>query len=633
MPIGILALFAIAMVLHIPTVRIPHKIDVLGLTLLSAGVTAIILLTTWGGAEYAWLSPEILGMGALSIVLLAAFCYVETRAEEPIIPLDLFKIRTFSVASAVSFAIGFTMFGAIVYMPLYLQVVQNSSPTKSGLQLLPMVAGMLTTFIVSGRLVSRTGRYKIFPIMGTFVVAVGSTPLSELNVSTPYWHVAIDMFVVGLGLGLVMQVLVVAVQNSVPHARLGTATSTATFCPHRRCLRRRGPRRGLQQPADPPARPLHVAGDPKDRLVRRHHGEPRGDQRLSRRRQGPPHRRHQPLAPDRLPGGRAHGARRVRALLADEGGAAAHDRARGTDLTARRPRERRPRPRGPRAALALSIATHVALHVARIAWRHVPQHQTLRGLEPPATPEEIEAAARQYVRKVSGVQKPTAATVEEFERAVSAVAAATSGCSACSRHVASRRRPCRRCAARTSSPRRQRARPTRSAPWNSTCTSGGLTGPAVRRDGPRVRGARDARRGARRAHALVHGPLLPDGVVAPATDPMLEGYTALGFVAGLTERLRLRLLVTGVTYRHPGLLAKIVTTLDVLSAGGAELGIGAAWYEREHVGLGVPFPPMAERFERLEEALQICLQMWSDDDGPFEGVHYQLAETPLPPRP
>jgi F420-dependent oxidoreductase-like protein len=121
--------------------------------------------------------------------------------------------------------------------------------------------------------------------------------------------------------------------------------------------------------------------------------------------------------------------------------------------------------------------------------------------------------------------------------------------------------------------------------------------------------------------------------MAPAEDPMLEGYTALGYVAGLTQTLRLRVLVTGVTYRHPGLLAKIVTTLDVLSGGRAELGMGAAWYEREHRGLGVPFPPIGERFERLEEALQICLQMWSDDNGPFEGKHYRLAETLCSPPP
>jgi F420-dependent oxidoreductase-like protein len=121
--------------------------------------------------------------------------------------------------------------------------------------------------------------------------------------------------------------------------------------------------------------------------------------------------------------------------------------------------------------------------------------------------------------------------------------------------------------------------------------------------------------------------------LATSEDPMLEGYTTLGYLAGLTESMTLGLLVTGVTYRHPGLLAKTVTTLDVLSEGRAQLGIGAAWYEREHRGLGVPFPPLAERFERLEEALQVCLQMWSDDDGPYEGRHYRLAETICSPRP
>jgi F420-dependent oxidoreductase-like protein len=119
----------------------------------------------------------------------------------------------------------------------------------------------------------------------------------------------------------------------------------------------------------------------------------------------------------------------------------------------------------------------------------------------------------------------------------------------------------------------------------------------------------------------------------PADEPMLESYTTLAYVAAKTDRLRLRTLVTGVTYRHPGLLAKTVTTLDVLSRGRAELGIGAAWYEREHIGLGVRFPPLAERFERLEEALQICLQMWSDENGPYDGRHYQLAETLCVPAP
>ena len=119
----------------------------------------------------------------------------------------------------------------------------------------------------------------------------------------------------------------------------------------------------------------------------------------------------------------------------------------------------------------------------------------------------------------------------------------------------------------------------------------------------------------------------------PAEEPMLEGYTTLSFAAAKTERLRFRLLVGGVTYRHPGLLAKTVTTLDVLSGGRAELGLGAAWYEREHRGLGVPFPPLSERYERLEETIQICFQMWSDDNGPYEGAHYRLAETLCSPPP
>lgn len=124
-----------------------------------------------------------------------------------------------------------------------------------------------------------------------------------------------------------------------------------------------------------------------------------------------------------------------------------------------------------------------------------------------------------------------------------------------------------------------------------------------------------------------------EAVDAAAQDPFLEGYTSLGFLAGQTERIALGLLVTGVTYRHPGVLAKTVATLDVLSQGRSMLGLGAAWYEREHVGLGIPYPPLGQRFEMLEEALQICAQMWSDDDGPFHGKHYQLAETICQPQP
>jgi MFS family permease len=154
---------------------------------------------------------------------------VELKVAEPIISLQLFKNRTFSAASAVGFVIGFTMFGSIVYLPLYLQVVHGASPTKSGLELLPMVTGMLITFVLSGQLVTRTGRYKIFPIVGSAVVALGLVALSRLGPTTSFSFAAVGMFIIGLGMGLVMQVLVVAVQNAVPHSQLGTATATATF--------------------------------------------------------------------------------------------------------------------------------------------------------------------------------------------------------------------------------------------------------------------------------------------------------------------------------------------------------------------------------------------------------------------
>jgi EmrB/QacA subfamily drug resistance transporter len=229
-PIGIVALFIIAAVLHIPVNRKHHKVDWWGTTFLSAGVVGWILATTLGGTPgWAWGSVAIMLMMILSTVSLGIFVFVETQAKEPIIPLGLFRNRTFSAASAVSFGIGFTMFGSIVYLPLYLQVVHGATPTSSGLELLPMVAGMLITFVISGRLVSKTGRYKIFPILGLGITTLGLILLAMLGAHTSYGVAAIDMFVVGFGLGLVMQVLVVAVQNAVPHSQLGTATATATF--------------------------------------------------------------------------------------------------------------------------------------------------------------------------------------------------------------------------------------------------------------------------------------------------------------------------------------------------------------------------------------------------------------------
>ncbi len=228
-PIGILALFIIASVLHIPARRTEHAVDYLGTTLLGAAVASIILLTTWGGTTYAWGSGPIVGLAVAAVCLVVVFCLVERRAAEPLIPLGLFRIRVFSTSSAVGFIVGFIMFGAIIYIPLYLQTVHGASPTVSGLELLPMVFGMLITFITSGRLVTRWGRYKVFPIAGTAVMAVGLYLLSLMTPSTTMAVSSLDMLVVGLGVGLVMQVLVVAVQNAVPYAQLGTATSAATF--------------------------------------------------------------------------------------------------------------------------------------------------------------------------------------------------------------------------------------------------------------------------------------------------------------------------------------------------------------------------------------------------------------------
>jgi EmrB/QacA subfamily drug resistance transporter len=228
-PIGIVALFVIATVLHLPVRRVHHRIDWAGTSLLSAAVTAIILMTTWGGTQYPWGSGIIIGLAVASVALVIAFCVVETRAAEPIIPLKLFRNRTFSSASGVGFIIGFAMFGAIIYLPLYLQTVHGATPTASGLEILPVVIGMLFTFIVSGRLVTRTGRYKVFPILGSAVLTVGLALLTRLGPHTSFVPASLYMLVVGLGVGLIMQVIVVAVQNSVPYSQLGVATSTSTF--------------------------------------------------------------------------------------------------------------------------------------------------------------------------------------------------------------------------------------------------------------------------------------------------------------------------------------------------------------------------------------------------------------------
>jgi EmrB/QacA subfamily drug resistance transporter len=229
MPIGALAVAIVVWRLHLHTPAISHRIDVLGAVLLSGGVGALTMVATWGGSEYAWGSQTILLLALTGIVLLGAFTWWETRAEEPIIPLTLFRSRVFTVANAMGFTIGMAMFGAIIFLPLYLQLVYGLSPTSSGLHMLPLMAGLLAASISSGRAISRIGRYRMFPIAGTAILIVGMFLLSRLGVDTPTWVASIYMLIVGVGIGLVMQVLILVVQNDAPPGQIGVATSTATF--------------------------------------------------------------------------------------------------------------------------------------------------------------------------------------------------------------------------------------------------------------------------------------------------------------------------------------------------------------------------------------------------------------------
>jgi EmrB/QacA subfamily drug resistance transporter len=228
-PIGALAVVVVVTRLHLHTPTIRHRIDYLGAGLLAGGVSALILVTTWGGSEYAWGSATILGLAAVGIALLVLFVWRETKAEEPILPLSLFRSSVFSIANSMGFTIGMTLFGAIIFIPLYLQLVYGASPTSSGLRLLPLMAGLLVAAILSGRWISRVGRYRMFPIAGTATLVVGMFLLSQLTVGTAPWVASVYMLVVGVGIGLVMQVLVLVVQNDVRPQDIGVATSTATF--------------------------------------------------------------------------------------------------------------------------------------------------------------------------------------------------------------------------------------------------------------------------------------------------------------------------------------------------------------------------------------------------------------------
>ncbi|MDR7385640.1 EmrB/QacA subfamily drug resistance transporter [Promicromonospora iranensis] len=228
-PLGAVALLVVAVVLPRITTDARPRIDYAGITLLATVSTAIVLVTSLGGTTWGWRSGPVYALVALAIAGLLAFVLAERHAPEPVLPLRLFRNKVFSVAAVIGFAVGFAMFGAITYLPLYLQTVKGSTPTESGLEMTPMMLGLLITSIASGQLISRTGRYKIYPVLGTAITAVGLYLLSLMDQDTTTLQAGLSMFVLGAGLGMVTQVLVIAVQNAVSYRDLGTATSGATY--------------------------------------------------------------------------------------------------------------------------------------------------------------------------------------------------------------------------------------------------------------------------------------------------------------------------------------------------------------------------------------------------------------------
>jgi EmrB/QacA subfamily drug resistance transporter len=229
LPLGGIALALLVTRLHLPKYRTEHRIDWLGAGLLSVGITALVMITTWGGHDYAWGSKQIMGLAVLSVVTLVAFLFVERRAAEPILSLKLFKNRNFTIVSAIGFLLGFGMFGAINFLPLYQQTVQGSSATNSGLLLLPMMIGMMIVSIVAGQVITKTGRYKAFPVIGGIGMTAGFIVLSFVDMNTTKTQLALMMVVLGSGMGFLMQTTMLIAQNSVDQKDLGVASSAATF--------------------------------------------------------------------------------------------------------------------------------------------------------------------------------------------------------------------------------------------------------------------------------------------------------------------------------------------------------------------------------------------------------------------
>jgi EmrB/QacA subfamily drug resistance transporter len=229
LPVGVIALIVTSVVLRLPRPVGQARIDIVGITLLGAAIVCLVLVTSWGGTTYAWGSPVIIVLAVAAVTLTVAWLISARRAANPVIPLRLFADRVFWIACAISLIMGVAMFGAISYLPTYLQIVTGVSPTVSGLLLLPLIAGLLVTAITSGRMIARTGSYRMYPIVGTVLAAAGLALLSRLGLHTSHLTASLYMVVLGLGIGMFMQVMVLIVQNSAARADLGAATSSVNL--------------------------------------------------------------------------------------------------------------------------------------------------------------------------------------------------------------------------------------------------------------------------------------------------------------------------------------------------------------------------------------------------------------------
>ncbi len=229
LPLGALALAIISAVLHLPAKRSPARIDYRGAALLTIGITSIVLVTTWGGTQYAWGSAPVIALIAVGATALAAFVQVQRTAAEPIIPLHIFRTRNFSLMSVIGFLTGFVMFGAVLFLPLYQQTVQGASATNSGLLLLPMLVSMMLVSLFAGRATSTTGRYRIFPIAGSALMVVGLLLLAQMDTGTSRLTSGLFMAVLGAGMGFLMQIVMLVAQNSVEMKDMGVASSSITL--------------------------------------------------------------------------------------------------------------------------------------------------------------------------------------------------------------------------------------------------------------------------------------------------------------------------------------------------------------------------------------------------------------------